>query len=122
MLLLDYAKKIGDDYPVELKTEDRQVRGCTSLVYLDSACRDGRMHFRAFADAQIVKGMVGVLVDAFEGEPAEVVAGLDPGFIRESGIAEALTSQRQGGFFNIFARMQHDARQCLVEPSRRDPS
>lgn len=108
MLLLDYADTLGD-FPEEARTEANRVHGCTSLVYLTAQLEDGAMRYEGFADAQIVKGLVAMLVNGLSGEPPEVVAAIDPSFIRDAGLAEALTPTRQGGLANMLRRMQQDA-------------
>lgn len=117
MLLLDYAAKLGD-YPEDRKDDPHRVRGCTSLVYLDAEFdeKEGVMRYRGFADAQIVKGMVAILVNGLNGETPAVVAAVDPSFIREAGLGEALSVTRQGGLANILKRMQNAACANLESP------
>lgn len=116
MLLLDYATKLGD-YPDELKDDVHRVRGCTSLVYLDANFDEanGVMRYTGFADAQIVKGMVAVLVYSLDGETPENVLSVDPSFISEAGLSEALSTTRQGGLTNILERMQNAAQAALAQ-------
>ncbi|MDX1532250.1 MAG: SufE family protein [Rhodothermales bacterium] len=114
MVLLDYADRHGD-FPEAAMTEPNRVRGCTSTVYLTSELEGGRMRYAGFADAQIVKGLVAMLVGGLSGEPPEAVAAVDPRFIRDAGLAEALTPTRAGGLANILRRMQADAEQHLDE-------
>lgn len=117
MLLIDYAAGLGD-YPDVKKDDIHRVRGCTSLVYLDANFdeKEGVMRYRGFADAQIVKGMVAILVNGLDGETPEVVAAVDPAFIQEAGLGEALSVTRQGGLANILNRMQNAA-SANLEPS-----
>jgi cysteine desulfuration protein SufE len=112
LLLLDYADGLGD-YPEALKDEARRVRGCVSRVWLDGASDGGVMRWRAAAEGQIAAGMAALLVGALSGEPPEAVLAVDPAFIREAGLAEALTPGRQGGLAAILARMKADAREAL---------
>ena len=117
MLLIDYAAGLGD-YPEDKKDDVHRVRGCTSLVYLDADFdeTEGVMRYRGFADAQIVKGMVAILVTGLNGETPETIVAVDPTFILDAGLGEALSVTRQGGLSNILNRMQNAARANL-EPS-----
>ena len=110
MLLLDYAEALGD-YPEAKKDEAHRVHGCTSLVYLDADydADAGAMRYRGFADAQVVRGMVAVLVNGLTGESPQAVLAVDPAFIRASGLGESLSPTRQGGLANILARMKAEA-------------
>lgn len=116
LLLLDYAAELGP-FPEEEKTDEHLVRGCVSRVWLVSEVEDGRMRFRAAADGQIAQGMAALLVNGLSGEPPGTVAALTPDFIRDAGLAEALTPGRQGGLAAMLARMQRDARAALAPSS-----
>lgn len=113
LLLLDYAAELGP-YPDGEKTDEHLVRGCVSRVWLASECHDGRMQYRAAADGQIAEGMVALLVTSLSGETPEAVLAVEPAFIREAGLAEALTPGRQGGLASMLARMQADAKASVV--------
>ena len=111
MLLLDYADRLGP-YPEDKMDEARRVRGCASRVYLDAehdAAQDV-MRYRAWADAETVKGLVAVLVTALDGLPPAEVVAVTPDFVREAGLDESLSATRQGGFAAVLGRMQNAAR------------
>ncbi|MEO1630934.1 MAG: SufE family protein [Bacteroidota bacterium] len=82
MLLLDYADRLGT-YPDDAQDERHRVRGCTSLVYLhaDYDADTDAMRYHGFADAQIVKGMVALLVRGLDGLPPRQIVALDPSFL-----------------------------------------
>jgi cysteine desulfuration protein SufE len=108
MLLLEYADQLGE-YPEALKQDALLVPGCVSRVWLDAACQDGRMRYRAAAEGQIAQGMVAMLINGLNDETPETVLNVDPAFIREAGLAEALTAARQGGLASMLKRMQQEA-------------
>lgn len=111
MYLLEHADNLGN-YPEEEMDDAHRVRGCTSTVYVRAMCKDGRVEFQGWSDAQIVKGMVAVLVNSLSGQSADEIIQLKPDFIEESGVAEVLTNTRQSGFYNIFRRLQQEAAPC----------
>lgn len=109
MLLLEYADTLGD-FPEELKLDALLVPGCVSRAWLAAALDDGhRMRYRAAAEGQIAQGMVAMLVNSLSGETPETVLGVEPRFIAEAGLAEALTPARQGGLASMLRRMQEEA-------------
>jgi len=108
LLLLDYADDL-DPYPEALKVDACLVPGCASRVWLDAACPDGTMRYRAAADGQIAQGMVAMLVNGLSGEPPQTVLAVEPTFIRDAGLADALTAARQGGLASMLRRMQQEA-------------
>jgi len=110
MLLLDYGEALGE-YPEALKQDARLVPGCVSRVWLDAGIDpEHRMQYRAAAEGQIAQGMVAMLVNSLSGEEPETVLSLTPDFIRDAGLAEALTPARQGGLSSMLKRMQEEAR------------
>jgi len=115
MLLLDYGAGLGE-YPEDKKDDLHRVRGCASLVYLDADFDEtkGVMRYLGFADAQIVKGMVAILVNGLDGETPDTIVSVDPAFIQEAGLGEALSVTRQGGLANILKRMQNAAQAALA--------
>lgn len=115
MLLLEYADSLGD-YPEALKQDTRLVPGCVSRVWLDADYRDGKMIYRAAADGQIAAGMVAMLINGFTGETPETILAVQPDFIREAGLSEALTPARQGGLASMLKLMQAEAKR-LSQPS-----
>ena len=58
--------------------------------------------YQGDSDVQLVKGLVGLLVESFSGlTPAEIVT-ITPDFIQDTGLNVSLTPSRANGFYNIF--------------------
>lgn len=64
--------------PDENKQDEYLVKGCESQVWLHHA-KDakGCFHFAADSDARIVKGLVVIVLSAFDGKTAEQIAQFD---------------------------------------------
>ncbi len=72
--IIDLGKELPP-LPAELHTEDRLVRGCQSQVWIDTDLVDGRLQLAVDSDAFIVKGLLGVVLAAYNNKtPAEVLA------------------------------------------------
>ena len=57
------------------KDEDHLVRGCQSQVWIDVHAEDDTLWFDTDSDAFIVKGLLGVVLAAYNGKsPAQVLA------------------------------------------------
>lgn len=93
-------------YPDELRTEDREVHGCQSQVWLDAQENEGKIWFQADSNALITKGLVALLVRLYNGRsPADIQSGsLD--FLRGIGLASHLTPSRVNGLHAMFKRIQ----------------
>jgi cysteine desulfuration protein SufE len=106
--LLWYAKKL-DAMPEEGKIPENKVHGCTSQVYITADLRGGKIWYQGDSDAQLVKGLVALLIQGLNGlSPAEILA-LTPDFIEATGLQVSLTPSRANGFYNIFNLMKKKA-------------
>jgi cysteine desulfuration protein SufE len=91
-----------------LKTDDTLVRGCTSRVWLIAQQGgDGRYHFTADSDAQIVRGLVYVLMIAYQDKNAAEIAAVDiDGAFERLGLSGHLSPSRRNGFFAMVQRIR----------------
>lgn len=108
----EYIISVGCAMPAysdELRTEDREVHGCQSQVWLDARHESGRLYFQADSDALITKGLVAILVNLYSGRtPPEIRSGtLD--FLGQIGLASHLTPSRVNGLHAMFRRIQRYA-------------
>ena len=84
----EYIIELGKELPLiseNKRTNDRLIEGCQSKVWLDAAEQEGKIYFTADSDAIITKGIIGLLIRVFNGEPAEEIAKADLKFIHEIG-------------------------------------
>lgn len=88
-----------------LKTEENKVKGCTSQVWLYGEVKENEagekiFHFIADSDAQIVRGLIYILILAYQDQPLENIAEID---IQEAferlGLSGHLSPNRRNGFF-----------------------
>lgn len=98
--LIDLAKNLPP-FPNELKTANHLVKGCMSQVWLvPERSEDGRFHFRADSDAVLVRGLIGVLYAAYDGQTPDEVRGLDiQNVFHKLGLEQNLSPNRRNGFF-----------------------
>ena len=62
------------------KIEEHRVLGCQSRVWITIERRGesaATLHFRGDSDAQIVKGLIAIVFDVYDGQPVDFVAGYD---------------------------------------------
>ncbi|MGQ9838452.1 MAG: SufE family protein [Cyanobacteriota bacterium] len=104
-LLLAYANRLPP-FPEEKRTEANLVRGCASRVWLAIDFQDGKIFIQGDADAQLVKGLVAVLVEGLSGLSAEEILQISPDFINEMGINFSLSPSRSNGFFSMYSLLQ----------------
>ncbi|GAB4236914.1 MAG: SufE family protein [Stanieria sp.] len=106
--LLWYAKKLPA-MPEEDKTPENKVNGCVSQVYITANLEDGKIRYQGDSDAQLVKGLVALLIEGLDGLTPEEIIQVTPDFIEETGLKVSLTPSRANGFYNIFQMMKKKA-------------
>ncbi len=106
--LIDLGRKLPP-YPDALKTDERQVSGCQSLVWLDVQGDARRLHFRAISDSSIVSGLIALLLRVYSGRSAAEILATEPRFIDAIGLARHLSPTRSNGLAAMLARIKQAA-------------
>jgi len=90
--------------------DTNKVQGCVSQVWLVND-RDGdAIRFRGDSDAHIVRGLVAILLDLYDGKSAREIADYDAeDAFQKLGLSEHLTPQRSNGFYAMVQRIRNDA-------------
>ena len=85
------------------------VRGCVSQVWLVTDVRDGDppvIEFRADSDAQIVKGLVAILLSLYSGKTAREILTADiRSIFQKLDLAKHLSINRANGFASMVKRI-----------------
>ncbi|WP_372748360.1 SufE family protein [Litorivivens sp.] len=74
--IIDLGKELPD-MPDDLKTDDRLIRGCQSQVWLETEKHADSFEFQADSDAFIVKGLLGVILAAYNNKAANEILAFD---------------------------------------------
>ena len=108
----EYLIELGKNlevFPVELKTDDRLIKGCQSRVWLDVKAEGGKLFFRADSDAIITKGIISLLIQVYNGRtPAEIAAD-DFSFVESIGLRENLSPTRANGLNSMIETIRREA-------------
>jgi cysteine desulfuration protein SufE len=93
-------------------SDANKVRGCASQVWLVvERDQTGRLSFRGDSDAHIVRGLIAILLDFYNGRsPDEILAFDARAAFERLGLAGALSRQRSNGLFSMIERIRADAR------------
>lgn len=105
-----YIIDLGKELPpmdVDKKDDAHLVRGCQSQVWIDCEQDDSAMWFEADSDAFIVKGLLGVVLAAYNGKsPAEVQEFDIDGYFDRLGLLKHLSPTRGNGLRAMVKRIQ----------------
>lgn len=92
------------------RTEANLVRGCQSQVWLVSEERDGKLYFDADSDAFIVKGLLGVVLAAYNGKSPEEIRAVDiEAYFDALNLIQHLSATRGNGLRAMVKRIQDTA-------------
>jgi cysteine desulfurase/selenocysteine lyase len=111
-----YLIELGEELPplpAEFRTEANRVRGCQSTVFLHARKRpdtEDVIEFLADSDADIVRGLIGLLERVFSGQRAADVVAFDvQGFFARLGLDQHLSMGRRNGLAAMVQRIRNFA-------------
>ena len=109
-LLIDLGKQL-DPMPDALKTDATLVRGCSASVWVyPTQLDDGRLHFLADSNAAITKGIIALVLETVQDQPAETIKKTDVAAVLEPfDLKNQLSSNRTQGIPNMIALIQQTA-------------
>ncbi|CAP57226.1 SufE family protein [Gluconacetobacter diazotrophicus] len=94
--IIELGRKLPP-FPPEWMDDAHRVPGCQSQVWLEASSRDGKLFFAGASDAAIVSGLVALLLRVYSGRSAEEILSTEPGFLRDLGLVQALSTNRGNG-------------------------
>lgn len=114
LLLLDYGERLP---PLPARLEPARDAGfgrvheCASPVFLYAEAEGERVRLHADVprEAPTVRGLVGLLVEAFDGARPEEVAAVPDDLLYRLGIAPQLGMRRLQGFGGVLHRLKASA-------------
>lgn len=105
-----YIIDLGKDLPEmseALRTPDRLVKGCQSNVWIDVDTQDGRLQFDVESDAVIVRGLLAMVMAAYNDKLPEEITAFDiDGYFLALDLERHLSPTRGNGLRSIVARIQ----------------
>lgn len=106
--LMSRAKKIPALDAAEL-TDANRVQGCQSRVWMTGRNETGAWHWCMESEAPMVKGLVGLLCELYEGAHTDEVLAFEPTLIEGLGIARMISPTRIAGIEAVRMRMRQIA-------------
>lgn len=117
----EYIISLGKELPGlpdDKKTREKLVPGCQSQVWIDYKYTDGRVQFNVDADAFIVKGLLGVIMAAYNNKtPAQILEFDIELFFTELNLLKHLSPTRGNGLRSMIARIKKIAQKLIVDNS-----
>ena len=96
--------------PECLHTDDRLVRGCQSKVWIETSIQDGRLQLAVDSDAFIVKGLLGVILAAYNNKtPREILDFDTDAYFEQLDLLNHLSPTRGNGLRAMVRRIREIA-------------
>ncbi|WP_228703423.1 SufE family protein [Aliarcobacter skirrowii] len=106
--IIDLGKKLPT-FDEENKTPENLVHGCTSQVWLICEKKENKLFFKGTSDAIIVKGLVYIILEIFSNSTIEELQEVDMDIVRELGLSEVITPNRQSGVIGMIKKIKEYA-------------
>ena len=98
--LVELSSYVPADQP-ELMKDENLHRGCQSRVWLRCRLQDGLFYLDATSDTLIIRGVLYVMMQLYNGLPAEEIAQRRVDFLKECGLEEHFSQDRISGLSGI---------------------
>ncbi|EGU49361.1 hypothetical protein VII00023_10005 [Vibrio ichthyoenteri ATCC 700023] len=104
--VIQWGKKLPV-MPEELKSSQVMVAGCESQVWLVSEQIDGVWHFCADSDARIVRGLIALVLAAYNGKTSAQIQAFDiDAYFDQLGLVAHLSPSRGNGLKAIVEQIK----------------
>jgi len=89
--------------------DENLVQGCSSKVWLICEQNKGKLFFHANSNAQIVKGLVYILIKLFSNLTPREILNINLDILQNLGLSEIITPNRQSGVIGMIKRIKEYA-------------
>ena len=105
----EYMIELGKSLPKideKYKTDDHLIKGCQSKVWVHADLENEKVVFTADSEAIITKGIIAILIRAFNNQkPADILKARTD-FIDEIGLKEHLSPTRANGLVSMIKQLK----------------
>mgnify|MGYP001056374151 CR=1 FL=1 len=104
--IIDLGKELPP-LPESLQTEDRKIRGCQSQVWIDTHLEGEHLRIDADSDAFIVKGLLAIVLAAYNNQSPEDIVAFDiDSYFEALDLLGHLSPSRGNGLRAMVARIK----------------
>jgi cysteine desulfuration protein SufE len=114
--IYEYLIQIGKDFEIadeKILSDDFSLSGCQSKVWLKSEMINGKIHYIAYSDSLIVRGIISLLLNILNDKKPEDVVKADLYFIEKIGLKSNLSPSRSNGLMSIINYMKSFAEEAV---------
>ena len=90
----------------DLMIDEYLYEGCQSQVWLRLKCVDNTFQMKATSDTLIIRGILYIMMELYNGCPISEIAELELDFLKTCGIEEHFSSERTMGIQGIIEQIR----------------
>ena len=105
----EYLIELGKSLPIidqQYKLDENIIKGCQSKVWLDAQLKGDKIVFSADSDAIITKGIIAILIRAFNNQTPAAILNASTDFIDQIGLKEHLSATRANGLSSMIKKLK----------------
>ena len=92
--------------PEAMRSDSMLVKGCQSQVWLQTEVKGNNLYVLADSDALIVKGLIAIIVNIYNGAKISDIDQYDHGFAQRLGLDAHLSPARANGLYAIISKIK----------------
>ena len=104
-MLLDTARRYPS-LPACYKIDEFKVEGCQRQAWLHLTCENDRFMLMGESDTLVVRGIIALLAEAFNGQRCEDVALAPVDYLQKAGVMDTFDATRRSGIGKIVETIQ----------------
>ena len=107
-----YIIDLGQELPEPdsaLLDDRNKIDGCQSNVWIDARMQGDKIHFNAYSDALLIKGIVAMLLRVLNDRTPREILDADLYFIDRTGLSQHLSPNRSNGILAMLRQMKEYA-------------
>ena len=112
----NYIMDMGTELPLlpdEEKTAENKVEGCQSASWLTVEEKEGKLYFKGDSESILGKGVIAMLLNLLNGQPAKEIAEYDFHLIDAIDLVNHLSPTRKMGLESVMCRIKELAGRYL---------
>ena len=93
-------------FPEDWRGDKNLVKGCQSRVWLHAELKDGHLLLHGDSDAEIVRGLVAIVLEVFQWATPDEAVSADVDFVDRLGLSENLSQTRANGLMAMIKQIR----------------
>lgn len=97
---------MGQHSTEEIHRDEYRIGGCKTAIWMKTVLQSGRIHITADSDSLLVKGLLAILEELYQGSTPAEVAAHPPRFIAELQDEVIYPEIKQNGILKCYQRIK----------------